>query len=219
MHTVIFWTGAGPFTGTFSATVGDGGEAGDTTPLPTGATVEFRAYAINSIGTGYSSTQSFIPSGPPEVTTTPADVGQITQNSAVLGGDVTSDGGGTVSDYGVYYILDPGVPTDGTKVPMGSGTGIFFAEVGGLNSGATYNFAAYADNGTEVVGSTLQFTTLAGPPTIDPDSRGVVGCAFPEGRNRSAIVTAGENVGASTNGVRRALPIATCAGDAATIHA
>lgn len=114
-------------------------------------------------------TGPFVVSGasvPPSIVTTAAT--SIATTSATLGGQVTADGGATVTDRGVVYAqssvnTNPLIGGTGvTKVQIGSGTGVYSQAVGSLAQGTSYRFNAYAINsaGTNygVVGS---FTTLA----------------------------------------------------------
>ena len=96
----------------------------------------------------------------------------ITATSAVLGGTVTSDGGGAILERGVVYApsgtnADPRIGGNGVVKVVGTGTlGVFNVPVGGLTQGTIYTFRAYAtnDRGTDytTVGT---FTTLR-PPVI-----------------------------------------------------
>ena len=102
------------------------------------------------------------PAAAPTVTTAAAS--SITPNAAVLGGDVTADGGATVTDRGVVYSAtdtDPFIGDSGvTQDPNGSGTGAFSETISGLSANTTYSVKAYAINseGTSY-GSVQTFTT------------------------------------------------------------
>lgn len=98
-------------------------------------------------------------------TVTTAVAGSITNSSASLGGNITSDGGSSISGRGIVYSAINSTPTVGgsntTTAPNGSTTGSFSATMNNLISGATYYYVAYAANsvGTSY-GSVQQFTTL-----------------------------------------------------------
>jgi hypothetical protein len=145
-------------TGTFSKSV---------TGLTRGTTYYVRAYAINAEGTVYGSMQSFTTNTLPTVSTTV--VTTYDGVSATLGGNVSSDGGATVSERGVVYSSVDHTPTIGetdvTKNVNGTtGTETFSKSVTGLLNGTTYYVQAYATNseGTSY-GSVQSFTTQALP--------------------------------------------------------
>jgi large repetitive protein len=98
----------------------------------------------------------------PTVSTTAATT--IQTNSAVLGGNVTADGGATVTERGIVWSTS-GVPTtSNNKVQNGSGTGTFSSTISSLPAGTLINYRAYAINseGTSY-GANSPFTTLALP--------------------------------------------------------
>jgi len=102
----------------------------------------------------------------PSVTTTVAS--SITSNSATLGGNVTNDGGASVTVRGVVYSSTDATPTIGeggvTNDTNGSGTGIFSESIGSLSPGTTYYFQAYATNSEGTAyGGVESFITLAAP--------------------------------------------------------
>ncbi|MDH3777362.1 MAG: cytochrome c3 family protein [Gammaproteobacteria bacterium] len=143
----------GSGTGSFIATIGD---------LPTGIEVFFRAYAINSEGTAYSAIQSFTPAGPPVVTATPAS--GVTLNSAVLGGNVSNDGGSPVTQRGIVWNTSSPAETGGTVVPMGTGTGVFSQTVSGLPAATPIFWKAYGTNSVATGYSAEEsFSTLSEP--------------------------------------------------------
>jgi hypothetical protein len=96
-------------------------------------------------------------------TVTTATPSGITSNRAVLGGNVTADGGDAVTDRGVVYSATNTTPTTSdTKDANGTGTGSFSKTLAGLAPATTYYVRAYAINsaGTSY-GSVATFTTLA----------------------------------------------------------
>lgn len=122
-----------------------------------------RGYAINSVGTAYGALLSFTTSAQPTApTVTNNTVSSITGSSAYFSGNVTSDGGGTVSERGFVYSSVYATPTtsNSTKIILGSGTGSFAVTRTGLSSGTTYYVRSYAINeGTTDYGATQSFTT------------------------------------------------------------
>ena len=99
---------------------------------------------------------------PPTVITTA--ISGITINSAVSGGNVTSDGYSAVTVRGVCWDIatNPTVALP-TKTNNGTGTGIFVSNITGLTLGITYYVRAYATNaiGTSY-GAEFSFTTAEG---------------------------------------------------------
>jgi hypothetical protein len=117
----------------------------------------------NAIGWGaYATTQEFIIKAEatlPSVTT--ANVTSITQTTASSGGDITSDGGATVTARGVCWntIGNPDI-TD-NKTIDGSGTGSWTSELSELQPNTSYYVRAYATNSQGTAyGEQKEFTTL-----------------------------------------------------------
>lgn len=80
----------------------------------------------------------------PTITTTNAS--SIDETSAILGGNITSDGGADVTERGVYYGTLTNPESTGTKVQIGTGTGNFSQTIIGLVPNTTYYVKAYAIN-------------------------------------------------------------------------
>jgi uncharacterized protein (TIGR02145 family) len=91
-----------------------------------------------------------------------AAVNNITTTSATSGGNVTFDGGATVTSRGVCWSTDPNPTTSGDKVQGGNGTGSFVCNLSGLTPGTAYYVRAYAINeaGT-AYSSQATFTTFS----------------------------------------------------------
>ena len=153
-----------------SGTSGMGIFTNSVTGLSTGATYYVRAYATNDIGTTYGNVQSFTAIGPPTVSTT--DITAYNSNSATMGGNVTADGGATVTERGVVYSTSDNTPTIGetgvTKEVNGTtGKGTFSKSINGLSGGATYYVVAYATNSEGTAyGSVKSFATPLGKPSV-----------------------------------------------------
>ena len=100
-------------------------------------------------------------------TVTTAAATSLTTTSATLGGDVTADGGATITERGVVYVTGSGTPTTGDpKITATGTTGSFTASATGLTASTTYTVRAYATNsaGTSY-GSSQSFSTSAAAPT------------------------------------------------------
>lgn len=129
--------------------------------LQLGSKYYVRAYATNTIGVAYGEEQTFIVQkvGAPVVVTNIAT--NIDYTSATLGGNVTSDGGATVTERGVCYSSTSSNPTiSDNKKSSGKGIGNFTVNLTGLASGVTYYARAYAINENDIsYGETVNFTT------------------------------------------------------------
>lgn len=90
-----------------------------------------------------------------------SSVSSITATGATLSGEVTYDGGDTVTERGFVYSTSSNPITSDTKVQSGSGTGAFSEEITSLDPETTYYVRAYAINGVGTsYGSEQSFTTL-----------------------------------------------------------
>lgn len=93
----------------------------------------------------------------------------ISSTSAFLGGNVTADGGATVSEKGIVWSTTVNPTTTNNKVPIGSGIGAFAKTVSSLPSNTLIHYRAYAINSTGTsYGPGLTFTTLPSPLVITP---------------------------------------------------
>ncbi len=120
-----------------------------------------RAYATNDAGTSYGTQQSFTTTAnqtKPTVIT--ADVTDVTTSSAVLGGNVTSDGYADVTERGIVYATSQNPTISNSKVSIGNGTGSFSTTVSGLAANTTYYVRTFAVNSQGIVyGEEISFTT------------------------------------------------------------
>ena len=141
---------------------GTGSFTSNLTNLTANTTYYVRAYATNENGTSYGEQKSFTTLQNIELpTVTTAEVTDITQTTAVSGGNVTDDGGVAVTARGVCWSKDPNPTIDNSFISNGNGTGSFTIEISGLTSATTYYVRAYATNseGTSY-GEQKTFTTL-----------------------------------------------------------
>ncbi|MBP5650378.1 MAG: fibrobacter succinogenes major paralogous domain-containing protein [Bacteroidales bacterium] len=156
--TVSDWhTSSGSGTGSFSNNING---------LEAGTTYYVRAYATNSQGTSYGIQRSFTTQfSVPTVTTN--TVSSITPFTATCGGNVTSDGGATVTARGVCWSTSQNPTVSSGHTTDGSGIGSFTSNITGLAAGTTYYVRAYATNsqGTSY-GTQQSFTTQATFPTV-----------------------------------------------------
>ncbi|MHC1776286.1 MAG: FISUMP domain-containing protein [Lentimicrobium sp.] len=96
----------------------------------------------------------------PTVTTT--SVTDITQYTAVIGGDVTSEGGATVTARGVCWSTSASPTLSNSFTIEGGGAWIFTSTISGLAANTLYYVRAYATNSAGTTyGNELLFTTLS----------------------------------------------------------
>jgi uncharacterized protein (TIGR02145 family) len=94
----------------------------------------------------------------PDVTT--VIVSDITQASALSGGNVTDDGGAEVTDRGVCWNIADNPTIANIKTSNGTGTGPFTSNLTQLTSGTKYYVRAYATNSEGTgYGNQVSFTT------------------------------------------------------------
>lgn len=97
---------------------------------------------------------------PAEIST--VEVTGITNNSAVSGGTIISDGGCDITEKGVCWNKtgNPVIETD-QKTSNGEGSGNFTSNITGLDPAATYHLRAYATNGCGTsYGEEVTFVTM-----------------------------------------------------------
>ncbi|TDD99387.1 beta strand repeat-containing protein [Flavobacterium cellulosilyticum] len=134
------------------------------TGLSANTTYYVRAYATNSVGTAYGpaiSVRTLSATIPTGVTTN--TISSITQTTATSGGNISNDGGASVTSRGVCWSNITSSPTiTNSKTVDGSGIGSFTSSLSGLTANTTYYVRAYATNsaGTSY-GSVISFTTLS----------------------------------------------------------
>lgn len=132
--------------------------------LSPNTTYYVRAYATNSIGTGYGTVVSFTTaaiSTIPIVTTAP--ITNITTNSAIGGGNVTNQGSSAVTARGICASSNPNPTISGYHTVDGAGLGTFSSNITGfteLSPNTTYYVRAYATNSAGTgYGAEISFTT------------------------------------------------------------
>lgn len=98
---------------------------------------------------------------------TTADISEITQTTAQCGGNITSDGGATVTARGVCWSTGSTPTVADEKTTEGTGTGIFASSLTGLAARTTYYVRAYATNSAGTgYGSILSFMTTDSMGTV-----------------------------------------------------
>ena len=145
---------------------GTGTFTSDLVNLTANTTYYVRAYATNVMGTAYGEQRSFTTEEeeaeltPPTVIT--SEVIDITETTAVSGGNVTDDGGATVTARGICWSTsqNPTIDDNDGITTDGNGTGTFTSNLINLTANTTYYVRAYATNekGTSY-GDEMSFTT------------------------------------------------------------
>lgn len=145
---------------------GDGAFVSSLTKLKGNTTYFIRAYASNSVSTGYGPEVSFTTLVDlPTVTTTA--VTEIAKTTAVSGGEVTADGGAEITARGLVWstITDPTL--DDNVIDGATGTGVFVSNLTELEKFTTYHVRAFATNSAGTAyGEDIQFTTLTDITTM-----------------------------------------------------
>ena len=131
------------------------------TDLYRATTYYVRAYATNSNGTVYSEEISFTTDAIlPTLTTTEAT--NVFNTSAIVGGNITDDGGASITERGVVCSTLQNPTTSHNKVNNGIGSGTYTCSLTGLQVGTLYYARAYAINEKGIVyGNEVSFTTMA----------------------------------------------------------
>ena len=144
-----------PLTGDFT---------GQLTALTPSTTYYIRGFIENNLGTAYGNEITFTSDSVgitiPTLTTTLATA--ITSTTATSGGNISSDGGASVTSRGVCYNTTGSPTTASSNVPSGTGTGAFTSNLSSLTVGTTYYVRAYATNSIGTAyGNQITFTTVA----------------------------------------------------------
>lgn len=136
------------------------------TRLNKNTTYYVRAYATNSIGTVYGAQMMFrTKDGNATITTT--DATEIASNSALVGGNITNDGGAAITARGICWAKTANPTISGDHTSDGTGTGSFTHRLQQLDNSTTYYYRPYATNacGTSY-GPQKTFVTTSGKPTV-----------------------------------------------------
>lgn len=89
-------------------------------------------------------------------------VSGIASSTATCGGNVSSDGGASVTARGVCWSTNQNPTTANSKTSNGTGSGSFTSNITGLYPSTTYYVRAYATNSEGTAyGNQVTFTTLA----------------------------------------------------------
>jgi hypothetical protein len=146
---VVTPVGAG--TATITVTTADGSKTATCAVTVTAATV---------ISSGGGGVVSYTPTVQTEAAST------VTANSAVLNGDITSDDGYNITDYGFLWGTSSSSLTNKLDVGTDNHSGAFTDTLSSLTAGTTYYFEAYATNSHGTAdGAVMSFTAGASQTT------------------------------------------------------
>ncbi|MFA5936952.1 MAG: CARDB domain-containing protein [Candidatus Paceibacterota bacterium] len=164
---------------------------------PTDAIVELDSETVNAscaIGSTWNGTICAPNTAVPTCTTPTAT--SITSTSATIGGNITSDGGATITSRGVAISTTTN-PTGGLPTVAGT-TGIFSRSATGLTAGTTYHYRAWATNsaGTGYCPDTT-FMTAPSLPDLTAGSISPTTATVDVSKTFSATIS---NIGAGSTG-------------------
>ena len=144
---------------------GVGSYTSNITNLTNETTYYVRAYATNSMGTAYGDEKCFLTTAKPTVMT--RLVTDVSDTSAVSGGNVTSVGSSPLTARGVCWATHHNPTIDDDKTFDGVDVGEFISNITELTEGTVYHVRAYATNeegtsyGEEIAFRTLTFPTVS----------------------------------------------------------
>jgi len=165
---LVWGTSTGASTYSVTTGIGTGTFTSSLTGLNVATTYFVRAFATNSIGTVYGTETNFTTLAVVPTLAATAIVTSITKTTAISGGNITDNGGATVTTSGLVWstTTNPTIPS-ATKTTDGTSTGTFTSSLTGLTAATTYYVRSYATNsvGTNY-GTQTSFTTLAQAPTV-----------------------------------------------------
>ncbi len=139
---------------------GSGSFISSITGLTSNTIYYVRAYAININGTGYGVVMVFTtPKSELPVLTT-SIVTSITDTSATCGGNITFDGGSTITMRGICWDTSQHPIATGSHTSDSLGTGVFTSSITGLKPATTYYLRSFAINSIGTgYGNEITFTT------------------------------------------------------------
>jgi len=233
---VCWSTGPNPTVGLFTkTTLGYGSSfTSKLTGLTPVTTYYVRAYAINNLGLAYGNEVSFkTPAAVPILSTTYAS--GSSSSSILTGGEITSNGGASVTSRGVRWSNVANFNPDTVSVAQtvdGAGTGTFISNITGLRTSTTYYVRAYAINsagtgyGNQVnlalfptspilditVASSVTGVTATGSGRVTSDggevvtSRGICWSTLPNPTTKDSKLVCGKDTGSFTGNLTALLP-------------
>jgi len=137
------------------------------TGLSPNTTYYVRAYATNTKGTAYGEQKSFRTYDQEMPTVFTGDVTNITATTTDCSGNVTADGGASVTARGVCWSTSENPTTSNSMTTDGTGVGTYSSNITGLSPNTTYYVRAYATNSVGTAyGEQKSFTTNLEMPSV-----------------------------------------------------
>jgi hypothetical protein len=159
---LVWGTSTGSSTFSVTTGTGTGTFTSSITGLTSGITYYIRAFATNSLGTKYGSEITLNTAQAVATLAATTTVSAIGSTTAVSGGNITYNGGATVTASGIVWstTLTPTIALN-TKTTDGAESGAYTSNITGLTPGTLYYVRSYATNsvGTNY-GAQTSFTTL-----------------------------------------------------------
>lgn len=141
---------------------GSGGFSATILNLLPNTTYYVRAFSTNSVGTAYGNEVNFTTAADLPTLSTDA-VANISNNSAVSGGNIIADGGATITARGLVYGTSPAPTLSNSVLTIGSGKGAFSGTIPGLTVNNTYYVRAFATNSAGTTyGNEVFFSNFCG---------------------------------------------------------
>ena len=102
-------------------------------------------------------------------TLTTSSVSSITGTTAISGGNITNDGGATITARGIVWSTSPNPTTADNSTSDGAGTGSFTSNLSNLTANTTYYVRAYAVNSAGTAyANQVSFATTNGGIITNP---------------------------------------------------
>ena len=95
------------------------------------------------------------------------DITEVSKSSARSGGNITDDGGDSITERGICWSLETEPTLDDNYTEDGTGSGVFESNLTDLKQGTTYYVRAYATNSEGTAyGNQVTFTTTVLPDKV-----------------------------------------------------
>jgi hypothetical protein len=193
---VVWGTSQGP-TITLPTKTSDGSGDADfvssLTGLDEGTTYYVRAYATNTMGTGYGEERSFTTLE--VVLPTVSIISLIWESNATVRVEVDDTGLGTVSAKGVAWSTSPNPTIEGTYTSFDAPAIGFAVQIDGWTAGTTYYLRAYATNEVGTAYSEEVVFTRPALAVGDPYLGGIVGGFAPDSDYQNGFIITDRNQG------------------------